>query len=164
MRNINGTLIGSYYICKREVWYMAHELLPDQDNTFLELGRIIENNFYERDEKGIIIEGLKIDLIKKKEGNLVIGEIKKSIRSEKSGIMQLYFYLMYLKERGIEATGEVLFPNEKRKVKIKLTEEIEMDLKKAIEEIEEIIKRDIPPRKEKIKYCTNCAYREFCWS
>ncbi|MCD6318594.1 Dna2/Cas4 domain-containing protein, partial [Candidatus Aerophobetes bacterium] len=28
MRRITGTLIWYYYICRREVWLMAHELHP----------------------------------------------------------------------------------------------------------------------------------------
>jgi len=164
MRSINGTLIASYYACKRELWFMAHEIIPDQDNSFLELGRFNEETFYEREEKGLIIGDLKIDLIKKGRDTLVVGEIKKSSRSEKTGIMQLYYYLLYLKERGVEAKGEVLIPKEKKKIVIELTPEIEKELKEAIKEIEKIIDMETPPPKEKIKYCTPCAYREFCWA
>ncbi|RJS74433.1 Dna2/Cas4 domain-containing protein [Methanophagales archaeon] len=27
-----------------------------------------------------------------------------------------------------------------------------------------IINRDKPPSVEKVKYCENCAYNDFCWS
>lgn len=41
MRNINGTLIASYYAWKRELWCIAHEILPDEDNSFVELEHIV---------------------------------------------------------------------------------------------------------------------------
>jgi len=32
MQEITGTLIWYYYICPREVWLMAHELNPNQED------------------------------------------------------------------------------------------------------------------------------------
>ncbi|HOP95646.1 MAG: CRISPR-associated protein Cas4 [Dictyoglomaceae bacterium] len=164
MKNINGTLIACYYACKRELWYTAHEILPDQDNNFLELGRLTEESSYEEEGKGFLLGDIKIDLIKKERDTLIIGEIKKSSRSEKTGIMQLYFYIMQLKSKGIIAKGEVLFPKEKRKIQIELTSEIENELNGAMNKIQEIIEQEIPPPRTKIPYCTHCAYKEFCWS
>ncbi|SHK18580.1 protein of unknown function DUF83 [Caminicella sporogenes DSM 14501] len=48
---VNGTLIWYYYICKREVWLMAHNLTPDQDNQYIDLGRFIHENSYMREKK-----------------------------------------------------------------------------------------------------------------
>ena len=33
-----------------------------------------------------------------------------------------------------------------------------------IKDIEAIINRDKPPSVEKVKYCRNCTYNDFCWS
>ncbi|MCX7942665.1 MAG: CRISPR-associated protein Cas4 [Dictyoglomaceae bacterium] len=164
MSFINGTLIASYFICKRELWFMAHEIIPDQDNSLLELGRFIEEEFYKREDKGFIIGEMKIDIVRQGNENIIIGEIKKSSRSEISGIMQLSYYLIRLKEFGILAKGEILIPEERKKIPIELTKEIEEKIKKAIEDIQTIIMEPFPPKLEKIKYCTPCAYREFCWS
>jgi len=65
MKEITGTLVSSYFVCKREVWFMAHELVPDQDNAFLEVGRAIEENFYNRESKGFDVGNLKIDLVRR---------------------------------------------------------------------------------------------------
>ncbi len=143
---------------------MARELNPDQDNTFLEIGRIIEDNFYKRDSKSLDIANMKIDLIRKNGRNILIGEVKKSSRFEKPSIMQLSFYLLKLKENGVNAKGEILIPKERKRISVELTNELETELKQTINEIEKIIVEDIIPNKEKIRFCTHCAYREFCWA
>ncbi|MEF3244793.1 MAG: CRISPR-associated protein Cas4 [Caldisericaceae bacterium] len=162
--NISGTLIWYYFVCKREVWFMARELTPDQDNSFIEIGRMIEENFYKRENKGLDLGNIKIDLVKKDGEDILIGEVKKSSKFEKPSIMQLSFYLLKLRENGIDANGEVLVPKERKKIPVKLNKELEEELKVATEEIEKIIMSDTPPKKEKSRFCTNCAYREFCWS
>jgi CRISPR-associated exonuclease Cas4 len=164
MSFINGTLVASYFICKRELWLMAHELIPDQDNSFLEIGRFIEEEAYKNEEKGFLIGEMRIDIVRQGDENIIIGEIKKSSRSELSGIMQLSYYLMRLREYGVIAKGEVLIPKERKKIPVEINEEIEEKLIKAIEDINVIISKPYPPKPEKINYCTHCAYREFCWA
>jgi len=143
---------------------MAHEITPDQDNPFLVLGRIIEENFYKRENKFYDLGEIKIDLIKKEKENLLICEVKKSSRYLKSIIMQVAFYLLKLKENGVIAKGEILVPKERKRIELELIEEIENELLKSIPEIEKIILLENPPQKEKIRFCTHCAFREFCWS
>jgi len=161
---VTGTLLWYYYVCKREVWFMARELNPDQDNPFLEIGRIIEESFYKRESKGFDVANMKIDLVKKEGDSVLIGEVKKSSRFEKPAIMQLSFYLLKLKENGIIAKGEILIPKERKKISVELNKEVEGELKSVMGEIENIMMKNEPPEKEKIRFCTNCAYREFCWS
>lgn len=50
--NITSTLIWYYFICKREVWLMGHEITPFQDDPFLEIGRILHSEVYKREKKG----------------------------------------------------------------------------------------------------------------
>jgi CRISPR-associated exonuclease Cas4 len=164
MQRINGTMIASYYACKRELWYMAHQITPDQDNPFLDLGRLVEEESYQEEKKKFLIGDVLIDIVRSEEGKLIVGEIKKSSRSKRSGIMQLYFYLWYLKERGVKARGEVLFPRERRKIPLVLNRAIEEELKRAMREIELIIAQEVPPRREKIPLCTPCAFRDFCFA
>jgi hypothetical protein len=40
---VNGTLIWYYYICKRQVWLMAHALVPDQEDDNIRQGRDIQS-------------------------------------------------------------------------------------------------------------------------
>jgi len=161
---ITGTLIDCYYICKRETWLMSRNIIPDQENKFIELGRFINESSYRRNRKQIHLENIVIDLTKLNDQKLIVGEIKKSSKAEKAATMQLCFYLYTLREHGIEAEGELLFPKEKKKEKVVLDEETTKELESAMDEIKKITSQDIPLPAVKIKYCRNCAYREFCWS
>lgn len=143
---------------------MAHELNPDEDHPYLELGRIIQENSYRREKKEITYGNMKIDLLKSKECEIVIGEIKKSSRFEKSAIMQLVFYLYTLKKQGIEAKGELLIPKEKKRIPVELDNGKEKELKGAFFDIEDLLNQKRPPEPKRIKYCSHCAYREFCWA
>lgn len=143
---------------------MAHKITPFQDNPFLEIGRILHSEVYYREKKEIELERMKFDILKKRVGNLVIAEIKKSSRFLKAAEMQVCFYLYNLKKKKIRAKGEILIPKEKKKIKVILNKEKIKELKNAISEIIKIIKMEKPPMVNKIKYCKNCAYREFCFA
>lgn len=143
---------------------MARQLEPYQGNPFLEIGRLIAEESYKRERKEIRLEGMVIDLVKTEGEEIIIGEVKKSSRFEKSAKMQLAFYLLRLKELGVEARGELLFPKEKKKVNVVLTPEIENELKTAIRNIKSITSMEVPPSAKKNRFCKKCAYGEFCWS
>jgi CRISPR-associated exonuclease Cas4 len=162
--NVTGTLVWYYYICPREVWLMARKLVPDQDNANVDLGRFIAENTYERDKKEISVGHIKLDIMRQEKGRLVVGEVKKSSKYEKSATMQLAFYLHELKEIGIEAEGELMFPKEKKKVQVRLTQELIEEIDKTKREILRIVYQEIPQLPKKINFCRNCAYSEFCWS
>ena len=164
MSSIIPTLIWYYYICPREVWLMAHEINPEQDNALIELGRIFHEYAYKREKKEISIHGMKIDLLRKEGSDYIIGEIKKSSRFELSAKMQLAYYLYQLKKIGVEAKGELLIPKEKKKIKVELDEELEKEIERAISHIKEIIAMERPPAAVWTKYCRRCAYRYFCWA
>jgi len=121
MQKVTGTLIWYYYICPREVWLMAHELSSNQEDPFLEIGRLIQEDTYRREKKEITVGNMKIDLIKRKNDEIVVGEVKKSSRFEKSATMQLAFYLYNLKKRGVDAKGELLIPKERKRIPVELT-------------------------------------------
>ena len=144
---------------------MSHEITPFQDNAFLEIGRILSDKTYEREKKKEIkVDNIKVDMIRKKNGKIVVAEIKKSSRFKKAAKMQLLFYLYKMKKIGLNVEGELLFPKEKKRVPLILTKENEIEIKKAIEEIN-LIKKDIkPPELVKNRFCKKCAYFEFCWS
>lgn len=142
---------------------MAHELEPERDNTFLDLGRLLHEESYSREKKEFAAPGMKIDLIKKCNDELVVGEIKKSSRFTDSAKMQLAYYIWRLKESGVEAKGELLIPKERKRIPVELTEEIEEGLMNAMADIQQIIAREKPPSPVRIAFCRNCAYAEFCW-
>ncbi len=162
--SVNGTLIWYYFICQREVWLMAHQLVPDQDNSNIDIGRFLHEESYKRDKKEISIGNIKVDIMKKDNGQLVVGEVKKTSKFKKSARMQLLFYLKKLKEAGIEAKGVLMFPKERKKEEVELTEEAEKEIDKVVKDILRIIYLDKPPKAEKINFCKKCAYNELCYS
>lgn len=163
MMDIGGTLIWYYYICKREVWLIGHGIEPEQENDYIALGRHIHEIFYQRRKKELTIDNtIKIDILP---GRRVIGEIKKSTRYLESAKMQLAFYLYYMKkEKGVKMDGLLLVPEERRRLKVSLTPQVEKELEKAIKDIEVIISMERPPSAVKIPYCKKCAYRNMCWA
>lgn len=161
---VSGTLIWYFYVSKREVWLMSRQINPDESNPFIEIGNIIAENSYNKNKKDIVLEGMAIDVIINKDDALIIGEIKKSSKYIKSSEMQLLYYLIRLKEIGISAKGQLLFPREKKRLDVILDDEKEKELRKTIYEIYKIIEQPNPPEVKKISFCKKCAYEEFCYS
>lgn len=162
--SVTGTLVWYYCICKREVWLMARHMVPNEDDTNIDIGRFIHETAYARDKKEIDLGSAKIDLIRNENGELVVGEVKKSSRFMESARWQLLFYLSTLKQIGIEAKGELMIPTEKKREEVILDEASEIKLKEIIADIENIALSEKAPVPNKNKYCRNCAYSEFCWS
>lgn len=163
-QNIPPTLVWYYFICPREVWLQSHQINPDEHSDLLDLGRHLHETAYSRDKKEVVLDNAKFDLVRRKDGQIVIGEIKKSSTFEESATMQLAYYLLQLRDKGIDTTGELLFPTEKRKKVVILTPDLETKLHDSLADIRRIMSLDTPPPPQKIKYCGKCAYQEFCWS
>ncbi|WP_132770494.1 CRISPR-associated protein Cas4 [Tepidibacillus fermentans] len=162
--DITGTHIWYYFICQREVWLMIHHIAPDEDDENLDIGRFISEHSYTRNKREIVIGNIKIDRIRKEGKQLVIGEVKKSSSYINSARFQLLHYLNTLKKMGIEAKGELLFPEERKKEIVEWTEEAKKELEQAMENIRRIARMPIPPAPKKISFCRKCAYREYCWA
>lgn len=160
---VNGTLIWYYYICQREVWLMAHQIVPDQEHDALMIGKSIAEFSYAREKKEIAVDHMKIDVLERKQGRICISEVKKSSRYKQSAKMQLALYLSKLREKGIEAVGELRFPQEKQREEVVLDAVLEQELERAKDEIQRILSLDKPQPPKKQKYCRNCAYAEYCW-
>ncbi len=161
---VTGTMIWYYYMCKREVWLLAHGIEADQENLFIDIGRFLQDTTYKREKKEISLGNIKIDIIKRKDGQVVIGEVKKSSRFKESARMQLAYYLYELEKRGIMASGYLMFPKERRREEILLTDSLKKELDQALEDIKRIISSDKPESVKKRNYCKNCGYNEFCWA
>lgn len=161
---VTGTDIWYYFICKRELWLMMRKIAPDPEDENLEIGRFLHEYYSKRGKAEVDLGSGKIDRLKKVGDKLIVQEIKKSGRFKKSSYFQLLFYLYQLKKMGIEASGELLFTEEKRKEKVELTKENERQLLLAIKDIEKYASMPVPPPPQKTKFCSKCAYREYCWA
>lgn len=164
IKGITGTLIWYYYICRREVWLMSRQIVADQQDENMEWGRYLHENAYAREKKEISWDSIKMDTLSKKRGELVVAEVKKTSSYLKSAKMQVLFYLYNLKIAGIDAMGELRFPEEKRREVVELDEAAESEIKEAVRHIKFIIAQQTPPEAVQIKFCRKCAYQEFCWA
>lgn len=161
---VGGTLIWYYTICSRQAWLMARQIIPDEDDENIVIGRLLHETRYKRNIKEIDVGASKIDLIKSQDGHLIVSEVKKSSRFKKSARLQVLFYLKELKARGIDAVGELLFPEERRSEKVELTDEAYAEVSALEQSIRELVNRPAPPPPKKISMCRQCAYAEYCWS
>ncbi|MEM0134940.1 MAG: CRISPR-associated protein Cas4 [Thermoplasmatales archaeon] len=161
---INGTLVWYYSICKREVWLMSRHLTPDEDYESMVLGKVIHEQHYTRGKKELEISNSKIDLMQQVDGSILVSEIKKSSKFIESALLQLKYYLLLFKERGVMAKGALRVPEEKKEILVNLTPDDVDNLEAVKKEINAIVSSDGPPRALKIGYCKSCAYSEFCWS
>ncbi|MFO7295140.1 MAG: CRISPR-associated protein Cas4 [Clostridia bacterium] len=164
MVTITGTLVQSYYICKRQTWLMAHQIIPDQEHPYIEIGRMVDQETYSRDKKKINFENVVLDIIRSDEGDIVVGEVKKSSKAQESARLQLAFYLYKLKQSGVDAKGLLLFPEERKRIPVELTLALEEELENIFKGISAVVSMEMPPPPQKIGYCKNCGYKEFCWS
>ena len=164
MVKVSGTLMWYYFVCKREVWLMSREVTPFEEDDLLEIGRLIHEDSYKREKKEVDLFSMKIDVLRKANGRLLIGEMKKSSSYLMPARMQLLFYLYRLKEMGISAEGELLVPKERKKEKVILSEEAEKKVKNAISDIQKIIALETPPPAVKTHFCSRCAYKDFCFA
>ncbi len=163
LHKIGGMLVWYYYICKREVWYSSHGIQAIKEHPHVSVGRLIHDSSFEREKKEILIDNtIRLDILPD-EG--VIGEVKKSSRHLKSARMQLAYYLYYLKHyKDIEQTGVLLIPEEKKRIEIALTPELEQELEETIRDIRKIQAAPKPPPPRRCKFCRSCAYAEICWA
>ena len=143
---------------------MSREVTPFEEDDLLEIGRLIHEDSYKREKKEVDIFSMRIDVLRKQDGRLLVGEMKKSSAYLLPAKMQLLFYLYKLHKMGIFADGELLVPKERKKEKVALTDDATRKLESAIEDIRRIIALETPPPAVKTRFCNKCAYRDFCFA
>jgi CRISPR-associated exonuclease Cas4 len=161
---INGSLMQAWVICRTQAWYLAYGIYADQNNDYLALGRLIDQNTFVREKHQINFGDNKFDFMQDKNGVLIVSEVKKSSRAERSAVLQLAHYLYALKKEGIEAKGVLHFPTEKKRTDVVLTDDLMSELESIYSAIMMLTSQETPPPTTWSKYCSNCAYAEYCWS
>lgn len=161
---INGTLVWYYTYCPREAWLMSRQMTPDEDDENVVIGRFLHENRQPRGRKEVEVAHSKLDVVRRESGTLVVTEVKKSGRSLKGARMQVLFYLRELKNRGIEAEGELVVPEERRVERVVLTDEDRAKIEETVEELRALLRRETPPPAKRIPACKRCAYGEYCWA
>ena len=159
---ISGMMIYYYIVCKRKLWYFYNQIQMETESENVKIGKVLDENAYEREDKHINIDDvISIDYIKSKG---ILHEVKKSKKIEEAGIMQVKYYLYYLKQKGVEGiTGKVDYPLLKQSISIELTDEDEKHIGSVLIDLKEIVNRQLPPPLDKKGICKNCAYFELCY-
>ncbi|MCR8743770.1 CRISPR-associated protein Cas4 [Romboutsia lituseburensis] len=159
--NIQGVKINYYFVCKRKLWLFTKGITMEQNSDRVMAGKLVHENSYKRKQhKELLIDNLlRLDIVDKD----YVREVKISRKMEKADKMQLYYYLYYLKNLGINKKGMINYVKERRQEEIELTPEIDTEIEKIILDIVEISKEKTPPKLQKLPYCTKCAYYEFCY-
>lgn len=156
---VTGVMVQYFYTCKRELWFYANRINMNYDDDNIHIGRQIQDTSYDHGPttKDVLIDGhIAIDVI---EGENTVYEVKKSDSLEEASIMQLKYYLWYLKEqKGIEMTGVLAYPTQRDRKEITLSPEDEEELAGAVDQIRSIIAQDSPPAKSEKPFCESCSF------
>jgi len=160
--NIYGSLIQAYKICPRQAWLMSRNLVGNQQDESLAIGRLISEITYKNSKKEVRVGSNILDIVRSENGKIILVEVKKSSKAIESSEFQLLYYIYSLKNSNI--TGEIRIPEEKKIIPIVLTEEKKTELEKLISEIQDVLSKEKPPIAQEIKYCKTCSYNEFCWA
>jgi len=166
-KKIAPSIYNAYNICPRQAWLMSRQMSANQNDSFLEIGRLIDETTFKREKKKIYLAefAAEIDFITLKNGSLFVAEIKKSSRTMASGIKQLKYYLYLLNKKGIKCKGVIKIPKEKISMTIELQGNDETLIRDEIDEIKTFLSsKEVAPIPQKIPFCRKCAYFEFCWS
>lgn len=153
-----------YYheVCPRKLWYFIHGICLEQENENVAIGKILDEETYRDEEKHINIDNvINIDFIRSLKA---LHEVKKSRKIEKASILQVQYYLYYLKHHGVEGfTGRIDYPLLKKSLSVELTHEDEKKIEETLASIEQLgSQRTAPPLKKK-GICSACAYADICF-
>lgn len=156
-----GVQLNYYYVCKRKLWLFSKGISMEHNSDRVLSGKVVHEKSYPRlKNKEVLIDGLfKVDIM---DGEY-IREVKISSKMSKADRMQLLYYLYYLKQKGIEKKGLINYVKERKTEEIELTKEDELEIEEALKGIEEVLKRESPPKMINARLCKKCAYYQFCY-
>jgi CRISPR-associated exonuclease Cas4 len=160
-KEITGVMVYYYEVCKCKLWYFYNEITMEHDNVNVEIGKIIDEESYGRDDKHININNvINIDFIKSRK---ILHEIKKSNKIEEASILQVKYYLYYLEQRRVFVNGKIDYPLLKQTVDVTLNDADRTRFKEILCDIEQIVEEENPPAKVKMGICKKCAYYDLCY-
>lgn len=159
---ITGIMIYYYFVCKRKLWYFTNDINMEQNSELVEIGKILDETSYAREDKNILIDNtINIGFIK---GECILHEIKKTKSIEEAGIWQVKYYMYYLQKRGVKSvTAKIDFPLIKETKEVFLEDSDIKTLDEVVKNIENIVTKDKPPEIINEKICKKCAYYDLCY-
>lgn len=158
---INGVMVQYYKVCHRELWFYYHNINMNYNNDDIDIGKLIHKNSYSRENKEIKLDNIVFDYIKQ-DDDLTIFEVKKSSSLTIGAKYQLYYYLYSMKDSHPNVKGVLVYPKERKKEEVVLTDEIIEEMEEILEGISKIVTLDKPPKANKKNYCKRCSFFELC--
>jgi CRISPR-associated exonuclease Cas4 len=165
---IGGTEVHYYVLCPRKLWWFSHGMEQEHvsGNAAAEsvaLGQLLHAESYPTQaKKDVLIDDLlRLDFT----DDGVIHEIKLSKGGQRATLFQLLYYLFYLKhEKGIETTGIIDYPKQRRREEVALTPVLEAEIKRVVEGVRQTRERPTPPVvPAPMPICKKCSYQDLCW-
>ncbi|SEL42586.1 CRISPR-associated protein Cas4 [Haloferax larsenii] len=159
---VTGVMMQYYLVCERELWFHSRQVEIDRENTAIVRGTHVDETAYSEKRRQVSIDStIAIDVLD--DGRVM--EVKPSSALVEPAKLQLQYYLWYLKHvAGVEKSGVLAHPTERRREVVELTAKAEQRVEAAIREIYEIVRSDSPPPASEKPVCESCAYHDFCWS
>lgn len=174
MMHLTATHINYFHICHRKLWLFVNGINMEHSSDTVADGKLLhETSYLQRAEKYSEIElsssfeggwegAGKIDFYDAK--NKVIHELKRSDKMEIAHEWQLKFYILLLKQNGIDGvTGVLEYPKLKETKTIVLSESDKLYLLLVMHKVEEIAVSEKCPPLLKAKICKSCSYYDFCY-
>src|SRR4028119_2330924 len=91
-----GTQVNYYAICHRKLWLFSHGVQMERENENVQIGKLIGDNSYKREQKEIAIDDrIVIDWMETKvnpDGSLTLHETKKSKAFDAAHRLQVLYY------------------------------------------------------------------------
>lgn len=164
-----GTQINYLAVCHRKLWLFSRGLEMERESQSVAAGKITSETSYSRENKEVQIGDVAVlDWVENRVGDdgvLTVHEVKQSKAVSESHTLQMLFYLRLLRERGVEARGQIDYPLLKQKQVVELDAQAEVRLDVALRQIGTVVRREeAPPKLDSKRFCESCAYFEFCWS
>ena len=161
---INGTLVNYYIHCKRQCYLHGNRLNLEDNSEQVKIGKAIHEEKAESTKNSeVAIENIRLDKLTKE----YLTEVKKSDADVEAAKWQLLYYLMVLKGKGIRRKGKLEFVEKNKKDKkvmiFELTNELESELNRYLEEINQLLQSDKTPECIHKATCKKCAYYEYCY-
>lgn len=158
---VTGTQVNYYLICHRKLWLFSHNINMEHTSETVEIGALVHEHSYERKNKELVFDGIKIDFFDKNHG--VIHEVKKSKKMEDAHFWQLKYYIYHFKRLGLEVTGKIDYPLLRRTQAVELSADDEIRMEQMLTDIVKINEQKLLPPVIKAKICKSCSYYELCY-
>jgi CRISPR-associated exonuclease Cas4 len=176
MQNITATHVNYYHVCPRKLWLFSHAIQMEHTSDLVTEGKLIgESTYPQRAERYTEVEfslsfgegrggaSIKIDFYDAKQK--VVHEIKKSAKIEDAHRAQVKYYLWILERNGIEgATGILEYPKQRHTEGVTLEIEDRGLIEGWLEDIRQIVEKEVCPKVIDKPVCKNCSYYEFCYA